>query len=99
DVQGQNGGTRHIVDAGDALEPALPRGDELKLRLGARAERAGVDMDIGQALPVVHEGPREAVHMPQDARDGLVLCYLYCQSIALQSIVMVVHVVPATYIS
>src|SRR5919202_6917852 len=73
DLQGEDGGTCRIVDAGDALEPALLGRDELQVRLGARAQRAGVDMDIGYALPITHEGPGEAVHMPQNARDGLVV--------------------------
>ena len=77
DLQGENGGTRHIVDAGNAFEPTLPRRDELQLRLGARAQRAGVDMDIGDALPIVHERPGQAVHMPQDARDGLMGEHLF----------------------
>ena len=73
DLQSENGGTRRIVDAGDALEPALLGRDELQVRLGARAERTGVDMDIGDALPIAHEGPGEAMHMLQNARDGLVV--------------------------
>ena len=71
--QGQDGGARHIVDAGNPLEPALLGRDELKVRLGARAQRTGVDMDKGDALPIAHEGPGEAVHMSQNARDGLVV--------------------------
>ena len=73
DVQGENGSARHVVDAGNALESALLGRDELQVRLGARAQRAGVDMDIGDALPIAHEGPGEAVHMSQNARDGLVV--------------------------
>jgi hypothetical protein len=43
------------------------RRKELQGWVTTRSERAGVDMEIGDALPLLHEGRSEAPEVAQDA--------------------------------
>src|SRR2546421_8664028 len=67
-AQGQDSGACRIVDTGDALVPAVLCRDERERWLAPRLDRAGIDVDVRDTLSLVHEGPREALEVPQDVR-------------------------------